>query len=68
MSWPRAIPARTLFTGSKVSALSGLGAWVLAMVTMPVTSIPATVATSAHSVERRLRSLIHSMRAAWANP
>ena len=34
----------------------------------PIPTVPATVTARVHQVERRLRSLIHSIRAACANP
>jgi hypothetical protein len=55
--------------GSKDAIFSApRGALVLAIVTTPMVIMPTTVRSSAYVVERRLRSLIHSMRAACRRP
>ena len=62
-SWPSASPASTLLVGSK-DALSWVltGGRVLAITRMPMAIMLATVAARIQVVERRLRSLIHSIR------
>jgi hypothetical protein len=41
---------------------------VLNPAAIPIPAIPASATSNAHFTERSVRSLIHSIRAAWRNP
>ena len=58
-SRPREIPARALLVRSAAASS------VLTPTATAMPTAPATVTASTHQVERRLRTLIHSIRATW---
>jgi len=42
--------------------------WALRVLNPAAIPIPASATSNAHFTERSVRSLIHSIRAAWRNP
>ncbi len=61
-SRPGTTPASALLVRSLEALM------VLIPTAMPMLIVPATVIARVHQVDRRVRSLIHSIRAAWTRP